>query len=167
MRTYSASFRGWEWVMLLAPVPGIVVILALVLVEGIPVLTMLAIAVIAYGVLVAGVMEARRQARTAVQEEPELELLQHMPISGYNATVTVASTSGVCPLGFRSGYSWGIDADGKLSQPLCRPAVNGLVMALEGARSDDRTPFSCNCPLVRGDVEFALQRGAERLASVN
>ncbi len=157
MRTYSASFRGWEWVMLLGPLPGLAAVGAMVVVQGIPALTILTIALIAYGGLVAGVMEARSEARTAVQEEPELELLGDVPVTGAAASVSVAAVTGGCPLGFRPGFSWTVDQAGKLSTPMCRPAAIGLAQAVgASARDGSWAVFHCQCPMARGDVAFTV-----------
>lgn len=151
MTTQRGAFSGWETVMLLGPLPALAAAAALVLVSGIPAITVLGVGLIAYTVLWAGVTEAKAAApvrAAAVPEEPALELLDSIPIAGAAATIIVAGEVGVCPLGFHRGQTWRIDDDGRLSRPLCRPAVTALAPALEAAgRGASGAQVSCHCPL--------------------
>jgi uncharacterized repeat protein (TIGR04076 family) len=160
MTTQRGVFSGWEPVTLLGPLPGLAAVAALVLVSGIPTVTVLGVALIAYGVLWAGVTEAKAAApgrATAVPEEPALELLDSISVAGVAATIMVAREVGVCPLGFRQGQTWHVDDEGNLSRPLCRPAVTVLASALEAAgRGASGAQVSCRCPLKQGEVVFAI-----------
>ncbi|MBI4198410.1 MAG: hypothetical protein HY533_04805 [Chloroflexi bacterium] len=158
MTPQRGAFSGWEPVMLLGPLPGLAAVAALVLVSGIPTVTVLGVALIAYAVLWAGVTEAKAAAKSQVAvEERALELQDIVPISGFAATITVTQEVGFCPLGFRPGQTWQVDEYGKVSRPLCRPAMTALALGLEeAARGAPGDQVSCRCPLKQGEVVFAI-----------
>ena len=90
METSSISFRGWEWVMVLGPVPGLVGVAMLVWVFHIPLasLTIFPFFLVAYGALIAVVMKARHANQKAfvIIEKREYELLQAAAkTAGYQA----------------------------------------------------------------------------------
>ncbi|MBI4339173.1 MAG: hypothetical protein HY680_04390 [Chloroflexi bacterium] len=157
MRTEKAAFSGWETIMLMGPLPALAAAAAMVLVEGIPLFTVLAVALIAYGVLFVGVTEARRAAaaESLAQQRPDLELVDMVPTHAF-AAIQVTRTMGVCPLGFQEGHTWEL-ADGHLSHPLCRPAAAALsgVLANGGQRSAVALAH-CHCPLGMRDVAFTV-----------
>lgn len=167
-RTY---FSRWYQLLLLAPLPGLVALAAAITVESIPLPTILAFAVIAYAVLVAGATEARKagaeQQDGWAASEPELMLMDTVPLMGASATLGVASTAGVCPLGFGPGDSWAIDPMGQLSSQLCRPAVEALSGLARGASAEDlEHQVSCLCPLADRQVVFTLRsNGHQRHAA--
>ena len=73
-------------------------------------------------------------------------------------TVGVAGATGGCPLGFRPGQRWGIDADGHISRPLCRPAVDALATLLPTLTKEDwEHGIPCRCPMADREVVFAVE----------
>ena len=89
----------------------------------------------------------------------DLELVDEVPsVQILPVTVGVAGATGGCPLGFRPGQSWGIDADGHISRPLCRPAVDALSELLPTLTRDDwEHGIPCRCPMGDREVVFAVE----------
>lgn len=89
----------------------------------------------------------------------ELELVDEIPSAPIlPVTVGVAGVTGGCPLGFRPGQSWTIDADGHISRPLCRPAVDALATLLPTLTQDDwEHGIPCRCLLRDREVVFAVE----------
>ena len=89
----------------------------------------------------------------------ELELVDQIPSDPIlPVTVGVAGVTGGCPLGFRPGQSWGIDADGHISRPLCRPAADALASLMPTLTRDDwEHGVPCRCPLGDREVVFAVE----------
>jgi len=89
----------------------------------------------------------------------ELELVDEIASAPIlPVTVGVAGATGGCPLGFRPGQSWAIDADGHISRPLCRPAVDALATLLPTLTGDDwEYGIPCRCPLEGREVVFAVE----------
>ena len=94
----------------------------------------------------------------------ELELVDEIASAPIlPVTVSVAGATGGCPLGFRPGQAWGIDADGHISRPLCRPAVDALATMLPMLTEEDwEHGIPCRCPLGNREVVFAVaSKGAD------
>lgn len=162
MRTYRTTLLSWDLALVVGPLPALAALIAVIFVQSIPTLTILAVAVIAYGGLLAGATEAKKaeraQAAAAPGRRPELELLDTVPLTVGPATISVAGAEGVCPLGFRQGHTWALSQNGRLSSPLCRPAVEALSPALRLAQGNGNgQTVSCRCPL--GDREVLLRVG--------
>ena len=89
----------------------------------------------------------------------DLELVDEIPSAPIlPVTVGVAGATGGCPLGFRSGQNWGIDADGHISRPLCRPAADALSDLLPTLTRDDwEKGIPCRCPMGDREVVFAVE----------
>ena len=89
----------------------------------------------------------------------ELELIDEIPSSPIlPVTVGVAGATGGCPLGFRPGQRWGIDADGQISRPLCRPAVDALESLIPTLTEDDwEHGIPCRCPMGDREVVFEIE----------
>ena len=97
----------------------------------------------------------------------ELELVDEIASASIlPVTVGVAGATGGCPLGFRPGQSWAIDADGHISRPLCRPAVDALASLLPTLTRDDwEHGIPCRCPMADREVVFAVESKAMDLRS--
>lgn len=130
---------------------------------ALPVVTLLGMTLVWYAAALGGLTEEAKvqAARRAAQEaaaraaaaEPQLELVEVLPIPSVAMAFGVVSAMGVCPLGFRPGSTWAIDEEGHLSRPLCRPAVAAVLdISSQGAEA------SCRCPLGDRALIFALQR---------
>ena len=89
----------------------------------------------------------------------ELELVDEIASASIlPVTVGVAGATGGCPLGFRPGQSWAIDADGHISRPLCRPAVDALATLLPTLSKEDwEHGIPCRCPIGDREVVFAVE----------
>ena len=89
----------------------------------------------------------------------ELELIDEVPSAPIlPVTVGVAGATGGCPLGFRPGQTWAIDADGHISRPLYRPAVDALAALLPTLTQDDwEHGIPCRCPMADREVVFAVE----------
>ncbi len=172
MRMLSTSRSNLDLLLLFGPLPALVALAAAAVIQAVPLLTVLAIAIVAYAVLVAGTLEARKDTRTATlaapaERRPALELMNTIPLVIAQATIGVASTTGVCPLGFRQGSTWAIHQDGNLTHPLCRPAVEALSPLLRaGATGQAGTQVACQCPFADQEVVFsiAMDRRQDRSA---
>ena len=92
-----------------------------------------------------------------------LELMDEVPVAPIvPVTIGVAGATGGCPLGFRPGHSWVIDADGHISRPLCLPAVNALAPLLSSFSVDDwEHGVPCKCPLGNREVVFPMSPSSD------
>ncbi len=163
MWTQRTPFLNWNLLLVVGPIPALAGLITVIVVESIPILTILAIVVIAYAILLAGITEASKAERaqpTAVGARPELELMNTVPLAVAPATIGVIRTSGTCPLGFRPGYTWTLEQGGHLSHQLCRPAVDALTPVLQRSMHDElEHEVSCQCPLAERDVVFGVRVG--------
>ena len=146
---------------LFGPLPALVALAVATAVEAVPMPSLLAIAIIAYAVLVAGTMEARKDARknnmAAPSARPSLELMNTIPLATATAIIEVARSTGECPLGFNQRSAWIVYKDGQLTYPLCRPAVEALGPVLRGGIPEaDKTEIPCQCPLSDREVVFTV-----------
>ena len=85
--------------------------------------------------------EARAAMRVVVAQEPMLAPLLEVPALGEPRMVTIIGGVGICPRGLKVADRLDIDADGKLSAPLCRTAVEALSSLMKddvGAEGTDR-----------------------------
>ena len=89
----------------------------------------------------------------------ELALVDEIPSAPIlPVAVGVAGASGGCPLGFRPGQTWAIDADGHISRPLCRPAVDALATLLPTLTKETwEHGIPCRCPMGDREVVFAVE----------
>jgi uncharacterized repeat protein (TIGR04076 family) len=71
-------------------------------------------------------------------------------------TVQVASAAGVCALGFRPGDTWVIDANGRISRPLCRPMTDALSSLLRAPLGEVEQSMACVCPLPDRRLVFTV-----------
>lgn len=96
---------------------------------------------------------------TNIWLDGELELVDELPpVPILPVTVGVAGATGGCPLGFRPGQTWRVDADGHISRPLCRPAVDALTSMLPTLTEEDwEHGVPCRCPLKDREVIFEVE----------
>lgn len=86
------------------------------------------------------------------------DMVNRIPAPGTRCVVGISGTSGLCPLGFMQEDVWEVDPDGKLSFPLCPPAVEAIrpliKKLLEGRDFDSRG--ECICPHVNSRLSFVV-----------
>lgn len=87
---------------------------------------------------------------------PPVEVLEAVPTPSKPLVVSVVGVRGVCPQGYQLGSTWQIDDRGKVTPPLCRPAIAALKSALEGQPGSGDKPLVCRCPLGGERVTFAV-----------
>ncbi len=167
MMMQRKSRSNLDLLLVFGPIPALVALAAAVAVQAVPLPTLLAIGIITYAGLVAGTMESRKGARkttlVAPSDRPALELMDTVPLTVGPVNVSVAWTRGVCPLGFRPGSAWDISRDGRLTYPLCRPAVEALSPVLSAGEIEGLwTQAACLCPLADREVVFAVARSGWR-----
>jgi hypothetical protein len=167
-RIFSTS----DWALLLAggavvPVVAVLALLAADKAEAAGIVGVLAgvfLAVVAPGIYLASTARGRPEwetmdlVATGTAAAPSgLEWVDTVPLAPlWPAAVQVATATGVCALGFRPGDTWVIDANGRLSRPLCRPMANALSSILQAPWGEVEESVACVCPLADRQLVFSV-----------
>jgi hypothetical protein len=85
-----------------------------------------------------------------------VEELDMVPAPSMPLVVSVVGIRGICPRGYQLGNTWQLDATGRVSPPLCRPAVVALRSTLEEQSVFGKALAVCRCPLGSIQVTFAV-----------
>lgn len=118
----------------------------------------------AAGVLFAGaaalaVWTEARGAPTPVAPVTRPEATERMTRPLVPFVVAIAATKGSCPLGYQTGYQWAVDREGRLSRPLCLPAI-AAARRLTSSWTEwvaEPTPGQlarCRCPWAQAALTF-------------
>lgn len=167
-RLFSTS----DWAFLLAggavvPVVAVAALLAADKAEAagiVGVLVGVYLAVVAPGMYLARTARARPEWETmdlvptgTTLAASGVEWADTVPLAPlWPATIQVATAAGVCALGFRSGDTWVIDADGRISRPLCRPMTTALSSLLRAPLGEVERSMACVCPLADRELVFTV-----------
>ncbi|MBT3942970.1 MAG: hypothetical protein HOC77_10660 [Chloroflexi bacterium] len=148
-------------------IPGVLplIIAAIALASGAPLLTTLAVVTIA-SVMTFGVYFSERIATPAVLVHGAeafsrtaraigIALTRRVRYRGQLAVVKIVSQSGACPLGLEAGATWEISESGRLDGPICRPAALAMGLVLEDV--DIQALKACVCPRGPQTVSFAVE----------
>lgn len=90
-------------------------------------------------------------SQAAVLELTDILVAPPVPL-----TFEVARATGVCPLGFRPGHTWTVDASGRISRPICQPGAIALTaMLARRPEGEMEREAPCRCPLGDRELVFA------------
>jgi hypothetical protein len=149
--------RLWDGVLGLVLVAAFP-IAAFDLTRGLYAQAAMALAACLAGAFILGDAWVRRQAAVALGR---VEMVYSVVAPARPMTLRVLSARGSCPLGFRPGQTWAVDARGHLAPALCRGATRQLEPMLQRAPEDGReTQAACRCPVLGRELTFGVQAAA-------
>jgi uncharacterized repeat protein (TIGR04076 family) len=90
---------------------------------------------------------------------PELGLTYRLSPPKVAGAISVTSEIGTCPRGLSLGDVIEVDADGRLSAPVCKAAAAALgpVMTQVNGGQDSDAQVRCECPLAGRGLTFSVQ----------
>lgn len=170
MRTRMVITSGWFYMALAAASLPIALIIMYLAAGNAPVAGVLAILLAifaavmilgAYTAVTAGTLVSTAAAvatgGVALEATPGIEWIDEVPLAPpVPVSMKVVKVTGSCALGFLPGDRWVIDANGRLSRPLCAAAVKAFSSLRSGPWGDGLPrEVTCHCPLAGREVVFA------------
>jgi len=105
-----------------------------------------------------GVVTIERVPAVARVAMPGLALRDRVTAPLTPVSVRVQSREGGCAWDYRTGHTWAIDREGRVTPQLCQAAVVALgsVLKSQSSRAQGQATAPCRCPLGQRQVVFAI-----------